>query len=48
MRTKFTTAVLYKGFVYGLDEGILACLDHQDRDADLEGGRYQHARFCWR
>jgi len=30
MRCKFTSPVLYKGLVYGLDEGMLACVDPAD------------------
>lgn len=45
MKTKFTTAVLYKGFAYGLDEGILACLDVQTGKQTWKGGRYQHGQI---
>ena len=27
MKNKFTSSVLHEGFIYGLDEGILACLE---------------------
>src|SRR5258708_31399139 len=27
MKNKFNSSVLHEGFVYGLDEGILSCLD---------------------
>ncbi len=27
LKAKFTNVVLYKGFIYGLDDGIMVCLD---------------------
>ena len=27
MKNQFTSSVLHEGFIYGLDESILACLD---------------------
>ena len=45
MKTKFTTAVIHKGFAYGLDEGILACLDIQTGQQIWKGGRYQHGQI---
>jgi outer membrane protein assembly factor BamB len=45
MKTKFTTAVLYDGFVYGLDDGILACLDIKTGKQIWKGGRYQHGQI---
>jgi outer membrane protein assembly factor BamB len=45
MRTKFTTAILYDGHVYGLDDGILACLDVTTGKQIWKGGRYQHGQI---
>ena len=45
MKTKFTTAVLYKGFAYGLDDGILACLDVATGKQIWKKGRYQHGQI---
>jgi outer membrane protein assembly factor BamB len=45
MCTKFTTAVMYEGFVYGLDEGILACLDIKTGQQIWKAGRYQHGQI---
>jgi outer membrane protein assembly factor BamB len=45
MKTKFTTAVLYEGFAYGLDDGILACLDVTTGKQIWKGGRYQHGQI---
>ncbi len=44
MKTKFTTAVLHQGHVYGLDEGILACLDPATGKQLWKAGRYQHGQ----
>lgn len=45
LKTKFTTAVLHNGFVYGLDEGILACLDAATGKQMWKKGRYQHGQI---
>lgn len=44
MKTKFTTAVLHRGYLYGLDEGILACLDLKTGQQLWKGGRYSHGQ----
>ena len=40
MKCKFSNAVLHKGVVYGLDEGILAAMDAQTGQKKWKGGRY--------
>jgi outer membrane protein assembly factor BamB len=40
MKNKFTTSVLYDGYLYGLDESILACMDAQTGELKWKGGRY--------
>jgi outer membrane protein assembly factor BamB len=45
MKTKFTTPVLHKGFVYGLDDGILACVDVAAGKRAWKDGRYQHGQI---
>jgi outer membrane protein assembly factor BamB len=45
MKTKFTTAVLHKGYAYGLDDGILACLDLATGRQIWKKGRYQHGQI---
>jgi outer membrane protein assembly factor BamB len=40
MKNKFNSAVLYGGHLYGLDEGILACIDVETGDLTWKGGRY--------
>lgn len=44
MKTKFTTPVLHNGFVYGLDEGILACVDLSTGQRKWKDGRYGHGQ----
>ncbi len=40
MKNKFNPSVLYEGHIYGLDEGILACLDAETGQQKWKGGRY--------
>jgi outer membrane protein assembly factor BamB len=45
MRCKFTTPVAYKGFVYGLNEGTLACVDAKSGKRKWTGSRYGHGQL---
>jgi outer membrane protein assembly factor BamB len=45
MKTRFNTAVYYQGFLYGLDEGILACIDATTGDLKWKGGRYGYGQL---
>ena len=45
MKTKFMTAVEFDGHVYGLDDGILACLDLSTGKQRWKGGRYRHGQL---
>ncbi|MBX3439493.1 MAG: PQQ-like beta-propeller repeat protein [Planctomycetaceae bacterium] len=38
MKCKFTSPVLHEGFLYGLDEGILVCLDPETGERRWKGG----------
>ncbi|MCB1022602.1 MAG: PQQ-binding-like beta-propeller repeat protein [Bryobacterales bacterium] len=40
MKNKFNPSVLYRGHVYGLDNGILAAYDVETGERDWKGGRY--------
>jgi len=44
MKAKFATLVLKAGFVYGLDDGMLACLDLKDGSQRWKEGRYGHGQ----
>jgi outer membrane protein assembly factor BamB len=45
MRCKFTSPVLRDGFIYGLDEGILVCLDAQTGERRWRDGRFGHGQL---
>jgi outer membrane protein assembly factor BamB len=45
MKTKFTTPVVYKDHVYGLDEGILACVELATGTERWKAGRYGHGQI---
>jgi outer membrane protein assembly factor BamB len=44
MKAKFANPVLRDGFVYGLDDGVLACLDLRDGSSPWKEGRYGHGQ----
>ena len=45
MKNKFTSSVLHNGFIYGLDESILACLDVNTGEQKWKGGRYGYGQI---
>ncbi|MEO5894109.1 MAG: PQQ-binding-like beta-propeller repeat protein, partial [Vicinamibacterales bacterium] len=45
MKNRQSSSVLHDGFIYGLDEGILACLDASTGELKWKGGRYKHGQF---
>jgi outer membrane protein assembly factor BamB len=45
MKTKFNGGVLYQGYVYGLDEGILACVNVETGEQAWKGGRYGYGQI---
>lgn len=44
MKNKFNSSVLYQGNVYGLDEGILTCVDVKTGERRWKGGRYGYGQ----
>lgn len=40
MKNQFTSSVYHDGFIYGLDEAILACIEAATGDLKWKGGRY--------
>lgn len=44
MNAKFTSPVLHDGFIYGLDEAILSCIDATTGDPKWKGGRYGYGQ----
>lgn len=45
MRCKFTSPVLHNGHLYGLDEGILVCLDAETGKRRWRDGRFGHGQL---
>ena len=45
MKNKFNPSVLHEGHIYGLDEGILACLDVETGQQKWKGGRYGYGQL---
>ena len=45
MKNQFTSSVLHDGFIYGLDESILACVDVATGDLKWKGGRYGYGQI---
>lgn len=45
LRTKFTTAILHGDHAYGLDEGILTCIELKSGKRTWKGGRYGHGQI---
>ena len=45
MKNKFNGSVLEKGHLYGLDQGILACLDVETGEQEWKGGRYGYGQI---
>lgn len=44
MKNKFNSSVLHAGYVYGLDEGILTCLNAESGERRWKGGRYGYGQ----
>ena len=44
LKAKFTNVVYRDGFIYGLDDGILVCLDAVDGSLKWKEGRYGHGQ----
>jgi outer membrane protein assembly factor BamB len=44
MKTKFTSPVIHDGYAYGLDEGVLECVDLADGEKKWKRGKYGHGQ----
>jgi outer membrane protein assembly factor BamB len=44
MKNQFSSSLLHEGYLYGLDESILACLDAATGDVKWKGGRYGYGQ----
>jgi outer membrane protein assembly factor BamB len=45
LKNRFSSSIEHKGFIYGLDENILTCLDAATGETKWKGGRYGHGQF---
>ncbi len=45
LRCKFTSPVLHDGAIYGLDEGIMVCIDPESGRRQWKKGRYGHGQM---
>lgn len=45
MKNQFTSSILHEGFIYGLDESILACIDAATGTLKWKGGRYGYGQI---
>jgi outer membrane protein assembly factor BamB len=45
LKSKFANLALRDGFVYGLDDGVLVCLDPETGARRWKGGRYGHGNL---
>ena len=45
MKNRFASSVLHEGFIYGLDESILACVDAATGELVWKGGRYGYGQL---
>jgi outer membrane protein assembly factor BamB len=45
LKNKFTSSVFYQGYVYGLDEDILTCLDATTGERKWKDGRYGYGQL---
>ncbi len=45
MRTKFTNVAIRDGYVYGLSDGILECIELATGERVWKGGRYRHGQI---
>ena len=46
LKAKFTNVVVHEGFVYGLDDGVMVCLDPATGERCWKRGRSGHGRWC--
>jgi outer membrane protein assembly factor BamB len=45
LKNKFTSSVLWQGYIYGLDEDILTCLDANTGERKWKDGRYGYGQL---
>lgn len=45
LKNRFSSSVVHDGYIYGLDENILTCLDARTGEVQWKAGRYGHGQF---
>ena len=45
LKSKFANFVYYDGFVYGIDDGIMVCIDPENGRRKWKRGRYGHGQL---
>lgn len=45
LRTKFSNVTVYQGYIYGLSDGILECVDLETGERVWKHGRYHHGQI---
>ena len=45
MKNRFSSSVLHEGYIYGLDESILGCIDAASGELQWKGGRYGYGQL---
>ena len=45
LKNRFSSSVVHDGFIYGLDETILTCVNAGTGEVTWKGGRYGHGQF---
>ncbi|MBZ0115293.1 MAG: PQQ-like beta-propeller repeat protein, partial [Thermoanaerobaculia bacterium] len=45
LKSKFANVILHQDFLYGLDDGVLVCLDPADGERRWKRGRYGHGQL---
>jgi len=48
MKAKFTNLISHEGHIYGLDDGIFACIDQEDGRKKWKDGRFGHGQILMR
>lgn len=45
LKSKFGNIITWQGFIYGLDDGILTCINPENGQSQWKDGRYGHAQM---
>ena len=48
MKSKFTNLIAHQGHIYGLDDGIFACIDQEEGRRKWKDGRFGHGQILMR